>query len=399
MDINARINWMPGMELTAETFSGIEEHWDFRQRIAIRTALGSNHMGLVPGAPFSCKGTFVKNRFEVTGLKFMALLPSGKIVNADEDIQVPIPMLFGDKYYLTVGFSEDQTEFEKKGVPFVRPHYTYTIHTIDEIEADDLFPLVRFQAAEGVFSVDTDFIPPCLLLEDDPRFKDYIDKYITLMNTVATHPNLADGEGKRAMLRYVFMLKSYRLQNTMQDFILLTQEIAQAIDYYIVTPNKQPLEIPVPQHADIQAWLGWLENYMLGATIILDGVVLEDNTIDYEALLAQAKAELYEKLHPELIEKLLADMKAELQEEMRQQTEQLTTYINETLKTAIINELTTEFNDRADKLTEMLTDKFDEMGRQLNESLYEKLYFNLFENLFNALYVPEPEELKFVPQI
>ena len=110
MDINERINWMPGMELTAETFSGIEEHWDFRQRIAIRTALGSNHMGLVPGAPFSCKGTFVKNRFEVTGLQFMALLPSGKIVNADEDIQVSIPMLFGDKYYLTVGFSEDQTE-------------------------------------------------------------------------------------------------------------------------------------------------------------------------------------------------------------------------------------------------------------------------------------------------
>jgi hypothetical protein len=399
MDINSRINWMPGMELTAETFLGIAEHWDFRQRIAIRTALGGNHMGLVPGAPFSCNGTFVKNRFEVSGLQCMALLPSGKIVNADEDIQVSIPMLFGDKYYLTIGISEDQTEFEKEGVPFVRPRYSYGINTIEEIETGDLFPLVRFKAADGVFSVDTDFMPPCLLLEDNPRFKEYIDRYAFLMNIVATHPNLAEGEGKRTMLRYVFMLKSYRLQNTMQDFILLTQEISQAIDYYIVTPNKQPLDIPVPQHADIQAWLGWLEDSMSGAAVILDGVVLEDNTIDYEALLAQAKAELYERLHPELIEKLLADMKAELQEEMRQQTEQLTTYINETLKTAIIEQLTTEFNDRADKLTEMLTDKFDEMGRQLNESLYEKLYFNLFENLFNALYVPEPEELKFVPQI
>ena len=399
MDINSRINWMPGMELTAETFSGIADHWDFRQRIAIRTALGGNHMGLVPGAPFSCNGTFVKNRFEVSGLQCMALLPSGKIVNADEDIQVSIPMLFGDKYYLTIGISEDKTEFEKKGVPFVRPRYSYGINTIEEIEAGDLFPLVRFKAADGVFSVDSDFMPPCLLLEDDPRFKEYIDRYAFLMNIVATHPNLAEGEGKRAMLRYVFMLKSYRLQNTMQDFILLTQEIAQAIDYYIVAPNKQPLDIPIPQHADIQAWLGWLEDSMSGAAVILDGVVLEDNTIDYEALLAQAKAELYERLHPELIEKVLADMKAELQEEMRQQTEQLTTYINENLKTAIIEQLTTEFNDRADKLTEMLTDKFDEMGRQLNESLYEKLYFNLFENLFNALYVPEPEELKFVPQI
>ena len=387
------------MELTAETFSGISEQWDFRQSLAIRAALGSNHMGLVPGTTFSCNGTFVKNRFEVTGLQCMALLPSGKIVSADEDVQVSIPMLFGDKYYLTVGFSNNQTEFEKEGVPFVRPHYEYAIHTLEEIEAGDLFPLVRFLSADGVFSVDTDFIPPCLLLEDEARFKGYIERYKELMGILANHENLAEGEGKRAMLRYVFMLKGYRLQNTMQDFMLLTQEIAQAIDYYIVTPNRQPLEIPVPHHADIQAWLGWLESYMQGAAEILDGVVLEDNTIDYEALLAQAKAELYEKLHPELIEKLLADMKAELQEEMRQQTAQITTYINETLKKEIVDELTTEFNDRADKLTVMLTDKFDEMGKQLNDSLYEKLYFNLFENLFNALYVPEPEELKFMPQI
>jgi hypothetical protein len=399
MDINARINWMPGMELTAETFNEVFEKWDFRQRLAIQTALGCNRMGLVPGTPFKCSGTFVKNRFEVTGLQCMALLPSGRIVNADEDIQVTIPMLFGDTYYLTVGFSDDQTEFEKKGVPFVRPRYTYAINTIEEVESADLFPLIRFHAADGVFSVDQNYIPPCILLEDIPLFKTYIDKYAELTGTLATHANFADGEGKRAMLRYVFMLKSYRLQNTMQDFILLTQEIAQAIDYYIMTPNAQTTEIPVPHNADIQAWLGWLENYMTGAAVVLDGVVLEDNTIDYEALLAQAKAELYEKLHPELIEKLLADMKAELQEEMRQQTEQITTYINENLKTAILDQVTTDLNDRTEKLNEMLTNKFTELGTELSKSLYEKLYFDLFENLFNALYVPEPEELKFVPLI
>ena len=98
-------------------------------------------------------------------------------------------------------------------------------------------------------------------------------------------------------------------------------------------------------------------------------------------------------------EELLADMKEELREEMRQQTDQLTTYINETLKNAILEQLTTEMNDRQNKLSEMLTEKFDELGKQLNESLYEKLYFELFENLFKALYVPEPEEEKFVPLI
>lgn len=400
VDINSRINWIPGMELTADTFSGIGEQWDFRQQLAIRAAVGNNRMGLVPGFPFSCNGIFVKNRFEVSGFRCMALLPSGRVIDADEDIEVTIPMLFGERYYLTVGFSNDQVEFEKMGVPFVRPQYTYGIHTMEEVEAGDLFPLLRFHVAEGIFSADTTYMVPCLLLTDNPRFKEYIDSYTEQMNILATHANMADGEGKRAFLRYVFLLKSYNLRNSMQNFILFTQEMAQAIDYYIVTPNReQPIDIPQPQQIDIQSWLQWLEDYMKGAAIILDGVVLEDNTIDYEALLAQAKKELYDKLHPELIEKLLADMKEELREEMRQQTEQLTTYINETLKNAILEQLTTEINDRQNKLSVMLTEKFDELGKQLNESLYEKLYFDLFENLFKALYVPEPEEEKFVPLI
>jgi hypothetical protein len=35
----------------------------------------------------------------------------------------------------------------------------------------------------------------------------------------------------------------------------------------------------------------------------------------------------------------------------------------------------------------------------LSEKIYERLYEELFEHLFNALYVPEPEDEKFVPLI
>ena len=297
MDINARINWVPGMELTAQTFMGLTDHWDFRQQLALRAALGSNRMGLIPGAPFNCRGIFVSNQFELEDFQCMALLPSGRIINAEEDVQITIPMLFGDRYYLTVGFDNDNTEFEREGVPYVKPHYQYSIHNMEEVEKEDLFPLMRFRVSEGVFSADMDFIPPCLSLTEDGRFKDYINKYIEKLVTISSHKSMPDGEGKRATLRYVFMLKSYNLQNSMHDFILLTQEIAQAVDYYIVTPHRdQPIEIPTPSQVDIQVWLQWLDDYMAGATIILDGVVLEDNTIDYEALLAQAKAELYAKL-------------------------------------------------------------------------------------------------------
>ena len=121
--------------------------------------------------------------------------------------------------------------------------------------------------------------------------------------------------------------------------------------------------------------------------------------IGREALLAQAKKELYERLHPELIEKLLADMREELKAEIKQQTETITEYINGTVKPELQNLLTTEMDNRTDRMNEMLKLKFDELGKQLHNSLYEKLYFELFENLFNALYVPEPEEKDFMPQI
>ena len=125
---------------------------------------------------------------------------------------------------------------------------------------------MRFHVNDGVFAVDNDFIPPCLLLTEDNRFQTYINQYIERLKLLSTHTNFADGEGKRALLRYVFMLKSYNMQNNMQDFILLTQEIAQAIDYYIVTPNReQPIEVPVPSQIDIQVWLKWLAISILTA--------------------------------------------------------------------------------------------------------------------------------------
>jgi len=400
MDINARINWMPGMEITADTFLGVADQWDFRYRLALRAALGSNRMGLLPDTPFSCNGIFVKNRLEIDRLQCTALLSSGRIVSVDEDLQISIPMLFGDRYYLTVGFGEDQTEFEKEGVPFVRPHYVFGIKTLEEVLANDLFPLMRFKGSDGVFALDPDFIPPCLMLSADERIKDYIDQFVVDLKILATHNNFADGEGKRTILRYVFRLQGYNIENSIQDFILLTQEIAQAIDYYIVKPNReQPTTIPQPSQVDIQDWLQWLDDYMAGAAVILDGVVLEDNTIDYEALLAQAKAELYDKLHPELIAKLLADMKEELRAEMQQQTESLTTYINDTLKTAILQQLSAEVDNRTTLLDQTMTRRFEEMGKEISESLYDKLYFNMFDHLFNALYVPEPEEKEYIPLI
>ena len=388
------------MEVTAKAMRGVAVVGDIKHRIALRAAIGAVRMGRLPDMPFVCKGVFVKNHFEADNFRCMVLLPSGKLVDADEDLSVDIPMLFGDRYYLTVGITDEQREFESEGIPYITPRYVYSIHTQEEIEQGDMLPLVRFKAKDGLLSIDTDFIPPCLVLETDDRFKAYAIKFTDHVQRLAQHPNLEEGEGKRALLHYLFLLKGYDMRGSVEGFVTLMQEIAQAIDYYILSRHQEnPVEVPLVSYVDIQLWLQWLDDFFSGTTTVLDAVVLEDNTIDYEALLAQAKAELYSRLHPELIEKLLADMKAELKTEVQQKSEEITSYINETLRMELEKHLTGLLQEKGIQLDNDLNEHVAVMSNELSQSLFERMYFELFDNLYNALYVPEPEEEPFVPLI
>lgn len=367
------------MEITAQTFISLSEELDFRQQMALRAALGSNRMGLLPGATFDNTGIFVKNKFEMERFRCLAVLPSGRLIDADESVSIAIPMLYGNEYYLAVGISQTQVEFEKEGIPYVRPQYEYAICTLEEVAHRDLLPVVRFHVENGVFSIDPDFITPCLLLNEDARFQTHINQYVERLQALVSHANLEDGEGKRALLRYMFRLKGYEMQSSLHDYLLLLQEIVQAVDYYIATPHlEQAPDIPQPTLCDVQRWISWADNYLAAAVSILDGVVLEDNTIDYEALLAQAKKELYEQLNPELYGKLLTQIKEELNEELSQKlTLSLSTYIEETLKPALKNTL----------------------NKELHDQLYDQLYEELYNQLYNALYVPTEEEEEFMPMI
>jgi len=399
MDINARINWMPGMEITAQTFLGVAENWDFRQRLALQTAMGSNRMGRIPGVPFECKGVFVENCLEVEYLRCAALLPSGRIVDAEDNVQLPIPMLIGDKYYLTVSFSDDCKDFEKEGVAYVRPRYDYALHTKDEIEDGDFFPLMRLTVSDGSIAIEPAYIPPCLQLGDEPRFKGYIDRYIDRLSDLTSHQNMAEGDGKRSLLHYLFTLKGYSLRHAMQHFLLLLQEIAHAVDYFVFTPHiEHPPVVPACSEVDVQEWLEWFDGYLAGAAKLLDTVVLPE-PIDFDALLARAKKELYDQLSPELTQHLMEVLSSGLHQEMQQLKDELTTYIKDTLKAELLRELNDSMGERMDKFTATMDQRFDDLSASLHDTLHDRLYSELYDALYNALYVPSSDEKDFVPLI
>ena len=379
MNINSRIDWKAGMAISAQTFLELDENLRHRQQAATRSVNG-NEFGLIPFTEFDRQGGFVRNKLEIDHLACMALLPSGKILHIDEKVVVTVPLVYGNEYYLACGFGEKEVEFDVKEVPFVRPEYTYGIYSLSELEGTDLFPVMKFKVSDGIFSIDESYIPPCLYLSSDNRFQPYLEQLTKQVSLLAEHPNLESGEGKRAFQRYAYLLKSYDTQGRTCPFIQLTYEIAQAIDYYIVTPNTEtPVTIPAYSGYDIANWLDWLDSYLHNAAGTLDKVVLEDHTIDFDELKAQIKAELYEQLRPELYEQLYTELKAKLYAEISEDlTVRLTDYINQQLKTEL----------------------HDLLSGELSEELYESLYKNLYESLYNALYVPvEKEEDEFTPLI
>ena len=397
-DINARIDWQPGMQITAQTMREMAESLDYKQRL-MNLIANDNRIGLLPGTDFSCHGVFVRNVLEISPLKCRAILPSGRIVDADEDVKIKIPILYGDKYYLTISFGEGEVGYDKEEVAFVRPQYLYEIHTMEEIQKGDYLPLVKFNVSEGMFSINAQYIPPTLLISGNPRFAEFITSFVEKLSQLANHDNMEEGEGKRCLLSYLFRLKSYDPKESTHNFLQLMQEIAQAVDYYVMAPNtgnrnneydniskndngqKNTSKIEKPNPSDVEEWLSWMLGYLDGTKSILDGVVLEDNSIDYEKLKQEITADVYERAYQQVYEQLRKEILERFNPDMEQQIrEALTSYLNDVMRQEIS----------------------DALRDELSSSLYDKLYQILYDALYNALHVEEEkvEEVEeYIPQI
>ena len=380
MNVNAKIDWHAGMELTAQTFIELDKCLE-RNRQITHQVIGGNHFGILPTSTFSCNGVFVKKTLEVTPLSFLALMPSGDLLHVDENIVVDIPILYGKEYYLGCKQGLKTRSFDKEQVPFISPVPECGIYTYEDLNSGDVLPLMKFKVNDGVFSVDKDYIPPFLTLNLDTRFEDYIKVFTEKVGILANHKNLESGEAKRSFLHYTNILKNYTTTHRVGHFIELLKEIAAAVDYYIVQVyTEKSIEHKDYSPYDIVSYLSWLENYLHGAATILDGVVLEDKSIDFEALKLQVKEDIYSKVYPELKEALYKELHDELKKEIWDELySSLSDYINGNFRKEI----------------------YELLEGNLSEELYERLYQTLYDGLYNALYVPAPveEEEEFLPLI
>lgn len=380
------------MELTAAVFRHQEDDLDQRQKFAVKAAMGDGRIGLLPGCEYLCQGMFVGRTYEITNFKCTALLPSGTILQVEEDLQIEIPKLPAGSYFICVGMSDTEIhEFTKDGIPYQRPAIRLMIQNELELGTNDFLPVKHFMVTDGKLNMDYDYTPPCISFTGDERISQFIKSYSQLLLKIIQHANLEDGDGKRSLLHLFFRLNTLSENRwDTRDLLDLLNEIAQAIDYYLV--DKFLTEIPeMPQQVtelraderrlynqyNQSAYFKWLENYLSAQESLLDLVVIIDTTIDYDKLKAELRKELYDQIYPEVYTKLQETLHAQL-------TEQLT---NMTLKQIRI------------KLEELKPIIAEELHVQLHDPLYEKLLEELYQKLYDALYRPAEEEIEFIPLI
>lgn len=379
MDYNARIRWQEGMMLTKELFSQIEADLSARQQIAIHTAIGAGRCGILPDTPLHTEGLFVRRVYEMTGLQCTAVLPSGRILSVDADLKLPINIESDEDadYYVALGYGSEKHEYERDGVPYVTPQVKLSLLTLEEIEQEDVLPLKHFYIREGALNVDSDYIPPTLVLATDQRYNTHIRAIAEKITAIATHQNMDKGDCKRTLLHYAFMLRSYDQQHSTSDLIELLQEVAQVIDFYLVeelgaTIGELPEQVRekkednrrTPKVIDIVPFLRWMEEYLNSQMLIMEKVIIEKPEIDVEAIKRDIREALYQDLYEALRQKLQDDLRQQLTAEL---PEPIIEQVKAFLEANIHPLLRTELHD--DLRGPLYNDLYDSLMAALNEML------------------------------
>lgn len=370
MDVNSKLQLKPGFQLTAESVNKLAEVLGGFQQTAVGTVAGGR-LGLLPGHENKVRGAFVRDTFEVTVKDLMALLPSGEILNIDESAVIKVPLLYGDVYYLTVKMMDETVAFESEGIPFVRNAYGYSISTFEEMVQNVSFPLMRFVVKDGTFSVDDAFMMPSLVMDAEPRLNDFRNRLAETLTVIAKHPNIAKGTAQQLMFSYIFRLNNASINKMTQYFYSLALEMTSAIDFLIVKPNvENPEETMEFSPYDPEKWLSWLLGYIDRAAKVLDGVVIEKEKIDLEAIKQELRAEIYEHIQPDL-EKMVNERVDNL-------SEALQTRIEDVLKDYVSGKIRGELHDA--------------LKLELDADLRATLYSDLYQALYAVLFVPKEEE-------
>jgi len=366
MEINARINWKPGMELTSALLNklyGFSEN----SRVALCNSFFSR-AGIIPDTELDIYASFVNRQLELDVRSLHAALPEGELLDFDGKASVPVKDLSDGSWYACAGLG-DEVEFESEGIPCVRDSVTFSIMSLEEAGSSKVIPLVKLLVGDGSVEIDRDYIAPVFKLSSDSRLKQWKDRIASALSELLKHPKLVN-EDLRSLLTLTYSRFVRVTRNGYTEVLLsLCNDVVSLLDAYLLHAPEEDYEWPENFFLDISLVLKFTEDAISKGVTALDELEIVDDSIDFDALKAQIVSEVTDRV------------RSDLMSEIDSRLTSLETSLSERLLYNI-RELVPE---EVDKLRDGLR---DEISQNLRESLYPALY----DALYNALFVPKEEK-------
>ena len=361
------------MRLTARAMELAGENIELRQALTTRVAFGSRS-GILPVGQFKCEAAFVRGILELE-IECVAVSPSGVILQIADHAVIPVPHLDAGEHYLGVGLGVEMSQFEVEETPFERPSYRYEFRRLEELEDNDLVPVLRLTAQNDTLSIDPRYIAPFFEVRSDPRIAQAREEIYGKAKKLATHDNVTKVEVRRALLNYVFLLGTGNLLDSVIELARITKSLVSTLRYYIIEPFAESVpEIPHLFLQDIEKWFSWINEYLDLALATVDKVVIEDEKINLDALKAEVKAELSEELMQQ-VNTVVDERVAQLRDSLKAEIEEvLKDFVSGAFRQRLHDDLQSElspllYDELYDKLYQALSELF-EKRKEENESTY-----------------------------
>lgn len=169
MQINNKIDWKRGMEVTPATFIEADNHHDSIRRL-YRQLIAPMAYGLIPQSDFELKYAFKDSHLILEKVSCTILDTEGHLLQLTKGTAVPLPKTAQGVCYLAVSF-DGENHIEENGVPYVEDSCKYQIINLLNPDSLSPFPILKLYAGPESWEV-LDFIPPCYTLSAHPELTD-----------------------------------------------------------------------------------------------------------------------------------------------------------------------------------------------------------------------------------
>jgi hypothetical protein len=231
MNIYHKIDWKPGMEITASTFIEAEKYHLFQHKINRKLATLKSY-GLLPNTRFECLYTVNGDTLQVEDLQCEAITRNGSLLQIKNEFSIAIPEIEVDTLYL-VAQIEGFSPVEIDNVPYMELNYYYTFKMWEELSNGNVFPLLKLTRYDGGWR-EMNYIPPAIALNSHKELKNKHQKAIKLIDEIMA---VLKEKNVPASLLYYFSLfsielKFYTTDESPFEFLLLLKKILRTIELY-----------------------------------------------------------------------------------------------------------------------------------------------------------------------